>query len=86
MSDWRPIETAPKDDTACLVWNGTNVSVARFGEVRQSGKVEWWPLANGETVDDNTHYHEMMVVEPSHWMPLPEPPTTTSCAPPEPKA
>ena len=57
---WRPIETAPKDGTRILVW----VEGAESHEI-----VGWlgdcW--FNGDVTD-------FMFGDPTHWMPLPEPP------------
>lgn len=76
MSEWKPIETAPRDGTAILVrwadecqryltkWPGMldRYSVAVFAEHdRQS----WW------TPTDAVSKH---VLPATHWMPLPEPP------------
>lgn len=74
MSEWQPIETAPKDGTPILVFSPyekrdepTNIIVARYG------------TANGEEFWD---YCEEMLSNvsgeidpsPTHWMPLPPPP------------
>lgn len=59
MSDWRPIETAPKEDEAeYLVWNGHRIEHVTYDAKRK----EWWVLNE-------------FTVEPSHWFPLPQPPT-----------
>jgi len=55
MSEWRPIETAPKDGRDVLTWDGDSVYLASFD------KDKWWVLVE-------------FTVEPTHWMPLPEPP------------
>ena len=56
--DWRPIDTAPKDGTAVLVWDGYDLMVSRFGAC---GVNEWSTRA-------------LCAEEPTHWIPLPEPP------------
>lgn len=61
MSEWRPIETAPKDGALVLVSNtGGSVCIASW-----SGKKRkyWRYFLGGE-----------MWTQPTHWMPLPEPP------------
>lgn len=70
MSEWQPIETAPRDGTIILLVDG--------------GNQVWGPYA-GAWVGKNDHYPwvfldpdiELNGMPPSgftHWMPLPEPP------------
>lgn len=62
MSEWRPIETAPKDGTLILLYpmNGDGmISTGRWCEEYQN-----WPAGRG--------WFEQGEV--SHWMPLPAPP------------
>ena len=71
MTDWQPIETAPKDGTNILAWPCSD----GWGDEYFPYVVQW--------VDAN-EYHEGMWREaagekydwfnPTHWMPLPEPP------------
>jgi hypothetical protein len=70
MSEWQPIEAAPKDGTPILV-------VTRSGQY----VVTW--LTEGETdqnftgwyVTDNKHGpFSLRGYAPTHWMPLPTPP------------
>jgi hypothetical protein len=71
--DWQPIETAPKDGTAVLVFgerystpNGTpGIAVARWYEDGFPPQT-WWGTAG----------NSLVVQCPSHWMPLPPPPDT----------
>lgn len=58
MSEWRDIETAPKDGADVLVWDGDSVSLASYDK----GTEAWWVLTE-YTIDGVTH-----------WQPLPEPP------------
>lgn len=75
MSEWQPIETCPQD-TFCLVHEGGAIrTMYRSGGVWQPTAiiVDQWgqgvdPTRVGVTV------RETGVYEPSHWMPLPEPP------------
>ena len=61
MTEWQPIETAPKD--------GTFILVAVTGEVATHIMLVWW--FDGWCLDmTNTP----IVGKPTHWMPLPEPP------------
>ena len=72
MSDWQPIETAPKDGTSILVhFAGLNppamvVVVWNQGWAGKPGSLnaEWgWDDGDSSVQRDATH-----------WMPLPEPP------------
>lgn len=50
--DWQPIETAPKDGTPVLTWDGAECMVLAY-------------------YDDGTPDY----YQPTHWMPLPHPPS-----------
>lgn len=70
--DWPTIETAPKDGTSILGWNGDEFCICRW--YRQSFHKHpkpYWDLGNG--------YSEKYARanQPTHWMPLPPPPTVT---------
>lgn len=62
MSKWRPIETAPKDGTEIVVYAPYD------GVVSSSYKHGCWQKLM--TVSGARHENA-----PTHWMPLPEPPT-----------
>ncbi len=60
MTDWQPINTAPKDGTYVLVY----------------GRHEGVRIGKWETLfDDWEAPYEGGLLEPTHWMPLPDPPT-----------
>lgn len=59
---WKPIETAPRDGTEILVWNGTSILVVTHAYDDDDGTPVWFPDARP-------------YVRASHWMPLPPPPT-----------
>jgi hypothetical protein len=71
MSEWRDIETAPTDGTWVLVWGPSqrwsSVMMAWFALNHRSGKAYW---------KDSTEWddYELVDDQPTHWMPLPEPP------------
>lgn len=58
MSEWQEIETAPKDGTEILAWNGETCLCVVFHD--------------GAWVE-NYDYAELVEI-PTHWMPLPKPP------------
>lgn len=65
MSEWLPIETAPKDHTDVIVWldgNRTEQCNGRAMVCRHGGGMQGWsfPGVGG--------------LNASHWMPLPTPP------------
>lgn len=64
MNEWMPIETAPKDGTRVLLYRGgfaESMAVAWFSCMEFNDDC-WIPM-NGSVFP-----------EPTHWMPLPEPP------------
>jgi Protein of unknown function (DUF551) len=67
---WQPIETAPKDGTVVLLWEDDMVTVGSYTNFDSVGGAPEG-YHNG-WFDDETGYHEII---PSHWMPLPDPPT-----------
>lgn len=67
-SQWQPMDTAPKDGTRVLVTGSRYLPVAAFYGVyhpNAKGKPEWRVCPSGHRLD------------PTHWMPLPEPPEVT---------
>jgi hypothetical protein len=81
MSEWQPIETAPKDGSVLLVWypigdypSGNHVfaSFVCFRGKIPRGTFYGEPYRDGWCNDHNGAY---LPVEPTHWMPLPTPPT-----------
>jgi len=71
VNGWRPIETAPKDGSSILLWDGWRMQVCAwdFDDLYDREPKHWvYGEAQGEynvreTFDDATH-----------WMPLPAPP------------
>lgn len=61
---WRPIETAPKDRPILGYADGVQTTVAWFGA--DDG---WWSLCEAGAFAENGEW------TPTHWMPLPDPPT-----------
>jgi hypothetical protein len=59
MSEWQPIETAPKDGTWYLTWGPSGHSLARYLDCMSDPDMAGWFEGDNDT----------------HWMPLPNPPT-----------
>lgn len=73
--DWQPIETAPKDGTAILVypatWGSQSASIATWNDDRQSKKPRpFWSRQDSISITLSRDK------PPTHWMPLPAPPET----------
>jgi hypothetical protein len=64
VSEWMPIETAPRDGTSRLLWD------KRVGTTR----VGWWSLVD-ECWDCTDGWSE--IADVTHWQPLPEPPSAS---------
>lgn len=70
LSQWQPIETAPKDGTWVLLYwpmTRTNVVVSGHFYAARDGEEFWWSQPRVESSK-----------EPTHWMPLPVPPAPGS--------
>lgn len=84
MSEWKTIDSAPKDGTAVLVmrndWPGCPGGVATECNGHNTYVAEFW---SGEGEDGewvcymNAVQDPYCPVTPTHWMPLPPPPSTT---------
>ena len=77
---WQPIETVPKDGTAVLLIGVHEDGVG--GQYTHGGEpyvARWVPSAkwpqHSWVVSGGTRYASSGFGEPTHWMPLPEPPT-----------
>ena len=83
---WQPIETAPKDGTAVLLFGGQPDRHSDYTcgycddalDLPSKCVVAWWEAYDGALgywrcgSYDNGVYGEWE--DPTHWMPLPEPP------------
>lgn len=70
---WQPISTAPKDGTAVLVSNERGAWIAKYEPVYQSGyrpENPWFSL-----MLNHDHMRKGKPYSPTHWMPLPAPPS-----------
>lgn len=69
MSDWKPIETAPKNGNLIDVWvGGERVTDVHW---RKSFYGQGWHCVDE---DRSVRMVEHIHGTPTHWMPLPEPP------------
>ncbi|MFN8993216.1 MAG: DUF551 domain-containing protein, partial [Pseudomonadota bacterium] len=67
---WQPIETAPKEGRI-LVYGGTWEGELGGKEPARVALVYAESLCVADTC-----YYDAWIVDPTHWMPLPEPPET----------
>ena len=59
MTEWQPIETVPMDETEVIVYYSGEVSIGWF--------------TDGEWCYQDSYFS--LLQEPTHWMPLPKPPS-----------
>lgn len=66
--DWQPIDTAPKDGTRILVYSQSLYWLVAFfgGDHDRPGHLSQWRSAWDA---------EWLARTPTHWMPLPDPPS-----------
>jgi hypothetical protein len=76
MSDWQPIETAPRDGTRILAFGGGLGEVSDV--VSYNDSVGCWN-APSDTLDDRDDEPDGYN-RPTHWMPLPEAPVAFASA------
>jgi len=80
-SRWQPIETAPKDGTQILLWNGAHRFLAYWDKDFSSSWDEEREISipvgawTDGTVASWGYEENNQIKEPTHWMPLPEPPS-----------
>lgn len=76
MSEWQPIETAPTDGTKILLYRiHTNIEVGEF---------YWFEREVFDPTSDGLYRKRIQIYgqnwnatgRPTHWMPLPSPPST----------
>lgn len=73
MSEWQPIETAPRDGTEILGWCEIGVVVVSWNEQRfHKNPKPYWD-SNRQSVTWMREY-----CQPTHWQPLPQPPKETA--------
>jgi hypothetical protein len=84
MSEWLPIESAPKDGTDIIVGFDVTtvwiVHVAWYIDGSESSGADtpddigWWSYVRHSVTQEKLEG----IYEPTHWMPLPEPPAASA--------
>jgi hypothetical protein len=69
MTQWQPIETAPKDGTEFLVSNGSSIGFASYWG---DGKIHSHFASTKQSFFGDGSC--VLLRDPTHWMPLPQPP------------
>lgn len=79
---WQPIEVAPKNPKgskvgpSILIWDGRAVGIAQWQVINRDGKTGWWRYQAGpEDAAFDDYDAKPFCDDPTHWMPLPAPPT-----------
>lgn len=76
MNEWQPIETAPKDGSLVDVWLGNaEVDEVEFYCDRGTRRATGWHYRNGKFRPHMGLGLPVVTVTPTHWMPLPAPPS-----------
>lgn len=100
MSEWQPIETAPKDSVEVLLYTPGGIAIGAWEDIEedapdQPGHDAGW-YACGYSCDTvmwgrteaagfvGPGYLYEATNQPTHWMPLPNPPRLPSAHPSEP--
>lgn len=88
--EWQPIETAPRDEWLMVLmpevkapWHGPRIVFAHWHE-SEDGVADWcWPQDEADLFTERGRKHAMQQLEdgdlwhsdePTHWIPLPQPP------------
>jgi hypothetical protein len=77
---WQPIETAPKDASSILIYDGKFVERVAWYWIDRPHTCGWWAIQGGDDAVAFSDYSDTRAKvdeeEATHWMPLPEPPAT----------
>lgn len=77
MNEWQPIKTAPKDGTAVWIVINGQPYIGYYDPPNYFGPGQWFAKASfrrRRDMSDDIYGTYAHGVEPTHWMPLPEPP------------
>ena len=66
MSEWQPIETAPKDNKSILGYHPFSTGSFRILTMLWDRNYRTW----------RADVHSYIHFKPTHWMPIPDPPKT----------
>lgn len=72
MTEWRAIDSAPRDEERILLF------YPEVEGVPCDGIIEGWYFSSPKGLDDGWETIIGFIGEPTHWMPLPEPPLESS--------
>lgn len=84
--DWRPIDTAPRNETIILANFTNRCLLTGAPHVWTATYVTQWQNLDNERIDEDPMWCECSFAamnkngEPTHWMPLPRPPASISAA------
>lgn len=78
MTDWQPIDTAPRDGTRVLTWHsmGSGGAVVNNPSHHAYGQNGWCVIQS--TLDELWPSEILETGSVTHWMPLPPPPKDTT--------
>lgn len=71
---WQPIETAPKDGKKFMIWNGVDIGVAEWTRNGAAEPLFLYCQWASNDLDYDRNYAGGPS-NPTHWMPLPPPPS-----------
>lgn len=75
LGGWRPIDSAPKDGNVVDLWAGIRYPSCKWMVSEARGDdIEHWRHLSWHTTFDDWFWIDIQA-EPTHWRPLPQPPT-----------
>ncbi len=73
LMEWQPIETAPRDGSSVLLFDGERVSYGGWIDVEAQGCEE----SEADLISEGWWSVDLRENAPTHWMPLPDPPVAS---------
>lgn len=74
--EWQPIETAPKDGTKVILYNGNRAASAQWFDKFEKCENDQFPQTGW--FEGISYGYHCFFYSPTHWIPLPEPPNQES--------